>query len=324
MSDLGINVVSYEFIETIQQGLDVHQSIKKTLLSTWGDDIDLIKMPLGKVCKTLIAKCFKLLGKAQQIIITGCNRAEIVAISDEFFEIIPHTYEKGKHPLLDNEDIIKSKIEMLEALLEIECAYSMFAEPHHESRDSVVEFYDKLKCDIKPLAQISNEYEIISRYVENTQVKSENYILKIQGAFKINRHAESANYAKFKEYPNKKLLFHGSRLDNFVGILSNGLLISPPEAAKRAPVGLLLLCEVALGRMYEKTDIEYVAELPANYHSTLALGLNIPDPTDKCFIKTVEVPYGKPIQRMDFSSSDVILYNEYPFSCVFFIDILMQ
>ena len=69
------------------------------------------------------------------------------------------------------------------------------------------------------------------------------------------------------------LLWHGSRFSNFVGIISQGLRIAPPEAprtgylfgkgvyfadmaAKSAPytcynlsdnVGLFLLCEVALG-----------------------------------------------------------------------------
>jgi len=68
-------------------------------------------------------------------------------------------------------------------------------------------------------------------------------------------------------------LWHGSRLTNFVGILSQGLRIAPPEApvsgymfgkgvyfadmsSKSAnycstsvdnPTGILLLCEVALG-----------------------------------------------------------------------------
>ena len=72
---------------------------------------------------------------------------------------------------------------------------------------------------------------------------------------------------------NKKLLWHGSRFSNFVGILSQGLRIAPPEApktgylfgkgvyfadlaGKSAPycnadlsnnIGLFLLCEVALG-----------------------------------------------------------------------------
>ena len=90
------------------------------------------------------------------------------------------------------------------------------------------------------------------------------------------------------------LLFHGSRLSNWAGILSQGLRIAPPEApvtgymfgkgvyfadmssksanycfANRSnPYGLLLLCEVALGTPYQLYDADYKAgKLPKGKHS---------------------------------------------------------
>ena len=36
--------------------------------------------------------------------------------------------------------------------------------------------------------------------------------------------------AAFKDVGNRQLLWHGSRLTNWVGILSQGLRIAPPEA----------------------------------------------------------------------------------------------
>lgn len=48
--------------------------------------------------------------------------------------------------------------------------------------------------------------------------------------FKVNRHGENERYTKYKDLHNKKLLWHGSRLTNFVGIISQGLRIAPPEA----------------------------------------------------------------------------------------------
>ena len=78
----------------------------------------------------------------------------------------------------------------------------------------------------------------------------------------------------FKDHGNRMLLFHGSRMSNYAGILSQGLRIAPPEApvtgymfgkgcyfadmssksanycwADRSnPKALLLLCEVSLGK----------------------------------------------------------------------------
>ena len=91
--------------------------------------------------------------------------------------------------------------------------------------------------------------------------------------FKIRREGDEARYNPHK-YDNKMLLWHGSRFSNFVGILSQGLRIAPPEAPKSGyafgkgiymadlagksaayccahlskNVGLFLLCEAALGK----------------------------------------------------------------------------
>ena len=84
---------------------------------------------------------------------------------------------------------------------------------------------------------------------------------------------ERENERFMKDIGNRMLLWHGSRLTNYVGILSQGLRIAPPEApvtgymfgkgvyfadmcSKSANycwtspennTGILLLCDVALG-----------------------------------------------------------------------------
>jgi len=89
------------------------------------------------------------------------------------------------------------------------------------------------------------------------------------------------------------LLWHGSRITNFVGILSQGLRIAPPEApvtgymfgkgvyfadmvsksanycgtSRESNIGLLLLCDVALGEMNDKFYADYNASnLPPGKH----------------------------------------------------------
>lgn len=82
-------------------------------------------------------------------------------------------------------------------------------------------------------------------------------------------------------------MWHGSRLTNYVGIISQGLRIAPPEAPvtgymfgkgvyfadmvsksanycftnKTNNTGLMLLCEVALGNCNEKFYADYYANL---------------------------------------------------------------
>jgi len=99
--------------------------------------------------------------------------------------------------------------------------------------------------------------------------------LEIEDVFKVQRNGEDKRYKPFSKLGNKKLLWHGSRLTNMAGIMSQGLKIAPPEApvtgymfgkgiyfadmvSKSANYcytspansrGFLLLCEVALGKM---------------------------------------------------------------------------
>ena len=72
-------------------------------------------------------------------------------------------------------------------------------------------------------------YLLISlRYVKQTHGKTHtSYKLEVEEIFEIKKRKEIANY---KDIGNKQLLWHGSRLTNWMGILSSGLRIAPPEA----------------------------------------------------------------------------------------------
>ena len=72
---------------------------------------------------------------------------------------------------------------------------------------------------------------MIKEYVANTHAPTHSsYTLDLMDVFKIERHGEYSRFKEFKEIPNRKLLWHGSRTTNFAGILSQGLRIAPPEA----------------------------------------------------------------------------------------------
>jgi hypothetical protein len=88
--------------------------------------------------------------------------------------------------------------------------------------------YLKLKCDIKPL-ECQETYRWITKYVENTHASThDKYSIEIMGVFDIRREEEIERYRK--DLGSKMMLWHGSRLSNYVGILSEGLKIAPFEA----------------------------------------------------------------------------------------------
>ncbi len=151
--------------------------------------------------------------------------------------------------------------------------------------------------------------------------------------FELDREGEKLRYNT--QIGNEMLLWHGSRLSNFVGILSQGLRIAPPEA----PVSgynygkgiyfadmfgksahycrgvtshnevLILLCDVAVGtpNVLEKTDYN-AANLPKGTHSTFGWGTMGPDEKAAKKIGNVTVPCGKP-QRT--KSKHYMTHNEF-------------
>ena len=143
---------------------------------------------------------------------------------------------------------------------------------------------------------------------------------------------------KGEEIGNRVLLFHGSRLSNWAGILSQGLRIAPPEApvtgymfgkgvyfadmssksanycfANRSnPYGLLLLCEVALGTSNQLYDADHKAgKLPKGKHSVKGCGrvASKEENFEKLEDGTV-VPLG-PANNVDTNKTSSLNYNEY-------------
>jgi len=187
--------------------------------------------------------------------------------------------------IIDTKEKVKEKLEMLQSLEDIQVATRLLDDKKKDKDESVIDHnYKKLNADIIPLDTKSERYKLLEEYVRNTHAATHNrYTLDILDIFEVKRHGEEERYTS--NIHNKMLLWHGSRLTNFVGILSQGLRIAPPEApvtgymfgkgvyfadmvSKSANycytnptnnTGILLLCEVALGDMNEKTAADYYA-----------------------------------------------------------------
>lgn len=130
--------------------------------------------------------------------------------------------------VLDTPKKVKQKIMMLQSLADIQFAQKILQEASVE-KNQLDSSYKKLKCDITPLDPNSKEFKLITEYVNNTHANTHSwYTLEIQDIFKLDRNGESRKFKR--ELGNRMLLWHGSRLTNWVGILSRGMRIAPPEA----------------------------------------------------------------------------------------------
>ncbi|RZC57610.1 hypothetical protein C5167_004914 [Papaver somniferum] len=168
-------------------------------------------------------------------------------------------------------------------------------------------------------------------------LRPKEWTLELEDVFALDREGEFDTFAPYREkLQNKMLLWHGSRLTNFVGILSHGLRIAPPEVpssgymfgkgiyfadlvSKSAqycrtsnwnPVGLLLLSEVALGDIYELKESMNMDRPPEGKNSTKGLGKKTPQKSEYMTWKNyVVVPCGKPVTSNARTSE--LMYNEY-------------
>lgn len=215
--------------EVIKMIFDI-DTMKKTMMEF---ELDLEKMPLGKLSKKQLQTAYETLNQLDQLVAKGAKENEFIGLSNKFFTLVPHSFGMRAAPIINTLEAINHKREMIDSLLEIEIAYAILQEDGKENKDvnPVDTHYAKLKTDMDPLDKNSEEFQLIKRYVENTHAKThDQYTLEIEDVFKISRVGEKRRYKPFKKLHNRQLLWHGSRVTNYAGILSHGLKIAPPEA----------------------------------------------------------------------------------------------
>ena len=196
-------------------------AMKKSLLEF---EIDLTKMPLGKLSKKQIEQAYTILTEVLEMIKNeNGTETKFLDASNRFFTLIPHDFGMKTPPILNDPDIVKSKIEMLDNLLEIEVAYNLLKTGNENDnvKDPIDAHYEKLKTKIEVVDKASEEFKTLEKYVTNTHATTHNlYTLEIEDIFKVERKGEEKKFKPFKQLPNRKLLWHGSRTTNYAGILS--------------------------------------------------------------------------------------------------------
>ncbi|XP_057375283.1 poly [ADP-ribose] polymerase 1-like [Daphnia carinata] len=311
------------------------EAMKRTLIEF---ELDLTKMPLGKLSKKQLEKAYGILSQAQELLDSKeVSKTKLVDVSNQFYTLIPHDFGRKTPPVLDNCEIIKSKLDMLESLMEIEVAFNLLKTGDAvKDKNPIDAHYEKLNTEIEVLDKSSEEFKLIETYAKNTHGATHTrYTLEVEEVFKVVRKDESERFQPFSKWHNRRLLWHGSRLANVVGILSHGLRIAPPEAdvsgymfgkgiyfadmvsksanycftSKSNPVGLLLLCDVALGKCDERRKACNIKKLEEGYQSVLGVGKTEPNPEESKMMGDVKVPLGKPIPTKVKNTS--LLYNEY-------------
>uniref|UniRef100_UPI00398F2635 protein mono-ADP-ribosyltransferase PARP3 n=1 Tax=Pristiophorus japonicus TaxID=55135 RepID=UPI00398F2635 len=310
-------------------------------------NLDVKKMPLGKLSKQQIAKGFDALDEMDEALKQPRNKKMLEELSSKFYTIIPHYFGRQRPPVIDTADVVQAKKDMLLVLADIELAQSLQAEKGQKTENveiksvphPVDEDYNLLKCNLSLLPQNSEEFKMIKKYSDATS--GLHGILKIRNIWKTNREGEDERFKRHDNIENRRLLWHGTNIAVVAAILKTGLRIMPhsggrvgrgiyfaSEKSKSSGYvqltskhgGIMFLTEVALGKEHSIfIDDHQLIAPPPGFDSVIARGMTEPDCSlDKELMlegKTVMVPQGKPKkmklqQESCFSQSEYVIYLE--------------
>eukprot|EP01080_Neovahlkampfia_damariscottae_P011102 gene11102-3809_t len=267
-------------------------------------DIDVKKMPLGKISQTQIQKGMAVLEEIKTSFDNNKGRKDLELLTSQFYSIIPHSFGRNVPPVIGSLEMLQKKVDLLNVLSDIEIAQGMKEsgekysntqeEEEIEEIDNPLDINYKQLCnDIKPLEKNGEEYSMIEKYIHATSPK-----LKVKHLYTIDRETEKERFDEHSNLGNRKLLWHGTNVAVVCAILKTGLRIMPhsggrvgrglyfaSENDKSAGyvgtsgenLGIMFLNEVALGEEYHITqDDSSLRCAPKGYDSVVAQGRTEP------------------------------------------------
>lgn len=108
-------------------------------------------MPLGKLSKRQIQDAYSVLAHLSKRLskIDQLDQGFILGESNRFYTLIPHDFGMKVPPLLDNPEIIKNKLKMLEDLREIELAYNILKQDLEADVNPLDQHYRQLRTQLQ-------------------------------------------------------------------------------------------------------------------------------------------------------------------------------
>lgn len=136
---------------------------------------DAKKMPLGKLAKNSILRGYEAL-KGLMDEVKGKRRHDVISkLSGDFYSEIPHDFgfQKMQNFILDTEQKVKQKLEMLQSLEDIQVFTKLLDEGKiSNDMNELDSNYLKLGTNITPLDKNSETFKLLLEYVENTHAST--------------------------------------------------------------------------------------------------------------------------------------------------------
>jgi poly [ADP-ribose] polymerase len=257
-----------------------------------------IETPLGILTVGQIEKGEEILAQMYEIFQKKPKKYkdDLEDLTGEFYTAIPHRIGRSR------DKVATAVIDSLAAFEQKQSTLQLMKDMLHvngEGGDVLYNAqtdaeYEALKCRIGWLDPDESEFRELADHVVQSQVKTKH--IKVKNIYTLRRDGEWDDFNT--KVGNERLLFHGSRIQNWVGILSRGILLPKivvslgvdrtdagwlghgiyfGDAActsmfyttpGRHKTRLMAIARVALGKMKDFTKITYgLSGPPAGHHS---------------------------------------------------------
>ncbi|BFZ25340.1 hypothetical protein BsWGS_28378 [Bradybaena similaris] len=280
--------------EVVDVGNDSSEEVKELVDHVWREAMAEVTAVLGDIRKIKLEQVEKaeaILVKVRDALKTSLPEKTIQSLIEDFYSALPHSHERPD--VEDKKRWLTRKQDMCQLIKDMLAVGEM---TNYETRAYVEAKYAALRCRITNLSG-SQKHDIVNLIQSSLESPTKN--LQVLNVFDVWRWTEDLDFRH--DLDRKELLFHSSKVENFVGILSRGLLLPKivvdDFGGKRSDAGmlgsgiyfasaastsmkysspsntkgsrLLLVNEVALGscKDYIKHDLTLVAP-PEGYNST--------------------------------------------------------
>lgn len=118
--------------------------------------------------------------------------------------------------------MLNQKLNVIETLLQFEVTSKILLGAHlHKLVVNPLNYcFDALNIRLMTLPHDHPEYQLITTYIKRSHNSQKNFVKNI---FAIERRGEAERFETWKKFGNRRLLWHGSKVSNFMGILAQGL-----------------------------------------------------------------------------------------------------
>ncbi|XP_045663210.1 protein mono-ADP-ribosyltransferase PARP3 isoform X3 [Ursus americanus] len=228
-------------------------------------NLDVKKMPLGKLSKQQIARGFEALEALEVVLRAPADGSlSLEELSSRFYTVIPHNFGRNRPPPINSPELLQAKKDMLLVLADIELAQTLQASPEEEKVEEAPHPLDRdyqlLKCQLQLLDPEAAEYkglrralglqaavglvhtslrlgtqlllflQVIRTYLEQT---GNSYRCPaLQHVWRVNREGEGDRFQAHSKLGNRRLLWHGTNVAVVAAILTSGLRIMPHSGGR--------------------------------------------------------------------------------------------